>query len=193
MDLTAQYQQMLGALLPRGPAWDASDPLMLGLAPSLQRVHGRADDLMEEIDARTVTELISRYETISGLPDSCVPAGTQTLAERRQRLDSKINLAGGINEAFYYAQLRALGYQDATITRYGKSRFRCTSRCTDSGFSDEWRYFWRVNIPTSAQISNMVCTDYCTSSLRSWGDTVVECVLMKLAPSHTYVIFLYTE
>ncbi|HAH9072544.1 TPA: helix-turn-helix domain-containing protein [Escherichia coli] len=26
-----------------------------------------------------------------------------------------------------------------------------------------------------------------------WGDTVVECVLNKLCPSHTYVIFKYPE
>jgi len=193
MDLTRQYEQMLGALLPRGPAWDKDDPLLTGLAPSLQRVHARGDALMGEVDARTVTELINRYEKLSGLPDSCVPAGTQTLAERRQRLDAKLNLAGGINESFYYAQLAALGYPEATITRYGKSQFRCTSRCTDSGFSDEWRYFWQVNIPASAQISPMTCTDYCTASLRSWGDTVLECVMIKLAPSHTYVTFLYQE
>lgn len=193
MDLTRQYEQMLGALLPRGPAWDKDDPLLTGLAPSLQRVHARGDALMNETDARTFTELIDRYEKLAGLPDSCVPAGTQTLAERRQRLDAKLNLAGGINEAFYYAQLAVLGYPEATITRYGKSQFRCTSRCTDSGFSDEWRYFWQVNIPAATQISDMVCTDYCTSSIRSWGDTTLECVMMKLAPSHTYVTFLYLE
>ncbi|WP_318378919.1 YmfQ family protein [Enterobacter sp.] len=193
MDLTRQYEQMLGALLPRGPAWDKDDPLLTGLAPSLQRAHARGDALMNEVDARTVTELIDRYETLAGLPDSCVPPGTQTLAERRQRLDAKLNLPGGINEAFYYDLLAALGYPEATITRYGKSQFRCTSRCTDSLFSDEWRYFWQVNIPASAQISSMTCTDYCTASLRSWGDTVLECVVMKLAPSHTYVTFLYQE
>ncbi|SQW38806.1 Uncharacterized protein conserved in bacteria (DUF2313) [Escherichia coli] len=31
------------------------------------------------------------------------------------------------------------------------------------------------------------------SALRIWGDTVVECVLNKLCPSHTYVIFKYPE
>ena len=83
MDLTAQYEHMLGALLPRGPAWDADDPLLTGMAPSLSRVHSRGDALMLEIDPRTVTELIDRYENISGLPDSCTPAGTQTLPQRR--------------------------------------------------------------------------------------------------------------
>ncbi|MEN3753815.1 YmfQ family protein [Mangrovibacter sp. SLW1] len=193
MDLTAQYRQMLGVLLPRGPAWDPDDLLLTGLAPSLFRVHTRGNDLMDEIDPRTVTELIDRYETISGLPDSCTPDGTQTLSERRQRLDAKLNLAGGINEAFYQAQLEALGYPDATITRYQKSQFTCNSLCTDSLFSNEWRYYWQVNIPESAQITAMTCVDTCTSSLRAWGDTVAECVISKLAPSHTYVIFRYTE
>ncbi|WP_413676441.1 YmfQ family protein [Pantoea dispersa] len=193
MDLTAQYEQMLGALLPRGPAWDAEDPLLMGMAPSLSRVHSRGDTLMLEIDPRTVTELIDRYENISGLPDSCTPSGTQTLPQRRKRLDSKLNLVGGINEAFYRSQLDSLGYTEATITRYPKSTFTCVSDCTDSLFTNEWRYYWRVNIPASAQISPMTCVDSCTDSIRSWGDTVVECVMTKLAPSHTYVIFLYTE
>lgn len=193
MDLTAQYEQMLGALLPRGPAWDASDPLLLGCAPVLSRVHARGDALMLEIDPRSVTELIDRYECITGLPDSCTPTGMQTLQQRRQRLDAKINLAGGINEAFYLAQLDALGYTGATITRYPKSSFTCNSHCTDSLYSDEWRYYWRVNIPASVQIHPMTCVADCTDSIRTWGDTVVECVLSKLAPSHTYIIFLYTE
>jgi len=60
MDLTDQYRQMLGALLPRGPAWDADDLLLTGFAPSLAAVHGRGDALMLETDPRSVTELIDR-------------------------------------------------------------------------------------------------------------------------------------
>lgn len=193
MDLTTQYRQMLGALLPRGPAWDADDLLLTGLAPSLAEVHGRGDALMLEIDPRSVTELIDRYETISGLPDSCAPAGVQTLQQRRQRLDAKLNLAGGINETFYLAQLETLGYTGVTITRYNKSQFNCLSDCTDSLYSDEWRYYWQVNMPLSTQITPMTAISNSTDSLRTWGDTTAECVLNKLAPSHTYVIFRYPE
>lgn len=193
MDLTAQYRQMLGALLPRGPAWDADDLLLTGLAPSLTAVHERADALMLEIDPRSVTELIDRYESISGLPDSCAPAGVQTLQQRRQRLDAKLNLPGGINESFYQAQLEALGYTGATITRYNKSQFTCLSNCTDSLYNDDWRYYWQVNMTAATQITPMTAISNCTASLRTWGDTVAECVLEKLAPSHTYVIFRYPE
>ncbi|WP_033747917.1 YmfQ family protein [Pantoea sp. NGS-ED-1003] len=193
MDLTAQYRQMLGALLPRGPAWDADDPLLTGMAPSLSALHERGDALMKEIDPRSVTELIDRYESISRLPDSCAPAGVQTLQQRRQRLDAKLNLPGGINEAFYLGQLEALGYTGVTITRYNKSQFTCQSSCTDSLYSDDWRYYWQVNMPASTQITSMTAISDCTDSLRAWGDTIAECVLEKLAPSHTYVIFRYPE
>lgn len=193
MDLAAQYRQMLGALLPRGPAWDADDLLLTGLAPSLAELHGRGDALMLETDPRSVTELIDRYEEISGLPDSCAPPGVQTLQQRRQRLDAKLNLAGGINEAFYLEQLEALGYTGVTITRYKKSQFTCLSVCTDSLYSDEWRYYWRVNMPAATQINPMTAISNATDSLRTWGDTTAECVLNKLAPSHTYIIFRYPE
>ncbi|NYY77123.1 hypothetical protein DMH20_01870 [Escherichia coli] len=73
---------------------------MAGAAPSLTRVHQRADALMRELDPRTTTELINRWERLCGLPDECIPAGTQTLRQRQQRLDAKVNLAGGINEDF---------------------------------------------------------------------------------------------
>jgi len=193
MDLTAQYRQMLGALLPRGPAWDSDDLLLTGFAPSLSEAHGRADALMLEADPRSVTELIDRYESISGLPDSCAPAGVQTLQQRRQRLDAKLNLPGGINESFYLGQLAALGYTGVTITRYKKSQFNCLSDCTDLLYSDEWRYYWQVNMPASTNVSSMTAISNCTDSLRTWGDTTAECVLEKLAPSHTYVIFRYPE
>ena len=193
MDLTGQYRQMLGALLPRGPAWDADDLLLTGLAPSLATAHEHADALMLETDPRSVTELIDRYEAVSGLPDSCAPAGVQTLQQRRQRLDAKLNLAGGINESFYLSQLEALGYTGVTITRYSKSQFTCLSSCTDSLYSNEWRYYWQVNMPSSTQINPMTAISNCTASLRTWGDTVAECVMEKLAPSHTYVIFRYPE
>ncbi|MEZ3271072.1 crossover junction endodeoxyribonuclease RusA [Escherichia coli] len=122
-----------------------------------------------------------------------VPAGTQTLRQRQQRLDAKVNLAGGINEDFYLAQLAALGRPDATITRYDKSTFTCSSACTDAVNAPEWRYYWQVNMPAATNTTWMTCGDPCDSALRIWGDTVVECVLNKLCPSHTYVIFKYPE
>jgi len=191
VELTDQYAHMLAALLPRGPAWSKDDPLLLGLAPSLAAAHQRSHDLMSEIDPRRTTELINRYESICGLPDSCAPVGLQTMQQRQQRLDAKINVTGGINPEFYLAQLSALGYPTATITTFQEETFTCNSRCTDSLYSEEWRYYWQVNMPSSTTITDMTCLSDCTESLRFWGDTIAECVIQKLCPSHTYVIFKY--
>ncbi|WP_234427124.1 putative phage tail protein [Kosakonia radicincitans] len=141
----------------------------------------------------SITELINRWERIAGLPDECIPEGTQTIRQRQRRLDSKLNLSGGINEAFYLSQLAALGMPGATITRYDKSAFKCTSKCTDALWSPEWRYYWQVNMPSAVNVTNMTCSDNCESPLRWWRETIVECVLTKLCPSHTYVIFKYPE
>ncbi|EPC0079120.1 hypothetical protein ACRWO2_004530, partial [Shigella flexneri] len=44
MDVTNDdYIRLLSALLPPGPAWSSSDPAIAGAAPSLTRVHQRAD------------------------------------------------------------------------------------------------------------------------------------------------------
>ncbi|EFC4607182.1 DUF2313 domain-containing protein [Escherichia coli] len=64
---------------------------------------------------------------------------------------------------------------------------------TDAVNAPEWRYYWQVNMPAATNTTWMTCGDPCDSALRIWGDTVVECVLNKLCPSHTYVIFKYPE
>lgn len=76
MDVTNDdYIRLLSALLPPGPVWSASDPAIAGAAPSLTRVHQRADALMRELDPRTTTELINRWERLCGLPDECISGG----------------------------------------------------------------------------------------------------------------------
>lgn len=84
-----------------------------------------------------------------------------------------------------------LGKLGATITRYNKGPFKCTSACTDAVYSTEWRYYWQVNMPAASDATWMTCIDDCTTPIRYWGDTVAECVINKLCPSHTYVLFKY--
>ena len=83
------------------------------------------------------------------------------------------------------------GKPGATITRYNNGPFKCTSSCVDATYSTEWRYYWQVNMPASTDATWMTCKDNCETPVRYWGDTVAECVINKLCPSHTYVIFKY--
>ncbi|EEY9727400.1 DUF2313 domain-containing protein, partial [Escherichia coli] len=67
--LQDDYTKLLYGLMPPGPAWSDTDGVLDGLAPSLVRVHQRADELVIEIDPGQSTELIERYEELYGLPD----------------------------------------------------------------------------------------------------------------------------
>ena len=127
MDVTNDdYIRLLSALLPPGPAWSASDPAIAGAAPSLTRVHQRADALMRELDPRTTTELINRWERLCGLPDECIPAGTQTLRQRQQRLDAKVNLAGGCHVGKVSSEL-SYSYRDIGFSALAKLQNPCAS------------------------------------------------------------------
>lgn len=186
--LDEEYTQLLHKLLPPGPAWEGDNALLNGLSASLTRVHQRGNNLMAEINPATTTELIDRYEALCGLPDSCAPVGLQTITQRQQRLDAKINVPGGINEMFYRRQLDALGYRSVTITQYQHH-----STTPNPEWGDRWRYYWKVSIPEDASVNWMTCASDCDEAIRTWGDAVVECVIDKLCPSHTVVVFSYPE
>jgi hypothetical protein len=75
------YARMLSAHLPRGKLWNliASrlGDLLLACADDLARLHGRIDDLLDEMIPATATELLPDYEAELGL------VRAETLDERR--------------------------------------------------------------------------------------------------------------
>lgn len=73
MSLEDDYTRLLYHRCRGGRPREGDNPLLNGLAPSLAAVHQRGDDLMREIDPAQTVELIGRYETLCGLPDSCAP------------------------------------------------------------------------------------------------------------------------
>lgn len=188
------YAAQLEKLLPYGPAWEGDHPLLTGGAAELARTTQRADALAyDETNPRRTTALLPRYETLCGLPDECTIVGMQTVPERQERLAAKLEAAGGINESFYRRMLTALGYPDATISRYHNTVFTAGSRAGDPLNSRAWRFVWAVNLPSAGKIRYFGPGSSAGDPLRTWGDAEVQCVISKLAPSHTHVIFRYQE
>ncbi|WP_449567104.1 YmfQ family protein [Lelliottia nimipressuralis] len=189
--LTQNYQQQLQKLLPRGPAWSDNDPLLAGLAPAFAAVHERANDLVKETNPLQTVELLDRWESCCGLPDSCSVPGSETIAQRQQRLNTKVNMVGGITKDFYLQVLSDLGYPDATITTFAGQGFKANSPCTNGLYGYDWNFYWQVNFAQTTKVSSMTCRSRCNEPIRTWGDTVAECVITKLCPSHTIVLFSY--
>lgn len=188
------YRSLLLALLPQGPIW----PRLLGTrlasflestAAELSRVHNRAADLLEEADPRTAYELLAAWERVVGLPDDCTIAGAETVAERQLRVAQKLAARGGQSRAYYINIAEQLGYPGCSITEFRP--FTCNSLCDDSLDPDPWRFVWRMDVPQATRIIEMTCEGGCDEPIRVWGDFALECVIDKLKPAHTQVLFSY--
>jgi len=197
MALTATaYLAQLQALLPQGFAWPrqadaALTNLLLAWADELARVDGRAADLIEEADPRTTAELLADWERVAGLPDPCVEAlaGTQTTAQRRAALVAKLTTIGGRSAAYYIALAASLGYT-ITITEF--SPFQAGhSAAGDALSNDGWTFVWQVNAPEASIVEFAAGRSSAGEPLRSWGNELLECVINRLKPAHTHVLFAY--
>lgn len=123
MSLEDDYTRLLYHLLPPGPAWEGDNPLLNGLAPSLAAVHQRGDDLMREIDPAQTVELIGRYETLCGLPDSCAPPACKHYVNASSDLTQKLIYRAGLTNGF-----TANSWMRWVITRRPLNNFRIWMR-----------------------------------------------------------------
>ncbi|MFC3674651.1 YmfQ family protein [Ferrovibrio xuzhouensis] len=191
---TADYRSLLLSLLPLGPLWprDLGSRLaafLEGIAGEFARIHGRVMDLVEEGDPRTAYEMLARWERVCGLPDECTVPGGETIAERQLRVTQKWTSRGGQSRAYFIGIADQLGYPGAVITEFRP--FTCNSNCDDSLDPDPWRFVWRMDIAQATRIVDMTCESACDEAIRVWGDTTLECVIDKLKPAHTKVLFSY--
>lgn len=196
MGLTAtDYLRQLQALLPPGPAWPKDDAatlthLLSALAAELARVDGQALTLVEEADPRTVAELFADWERVAGLPDACAQAfgGDQTLAQRRAALVGRLTTLGGQSPAYYIGVAAALGYA-ITITEF---RAHTVNDDVDSSlYSEAWSFAWQVNAALN-NITELTVDGTVDDPLAAWGNSLLECVINRLKPAHTTVLFSYT-
>lgn len=189
------YLRQLQALLPSGPAWPRDDDatltqLLHGLAVELARVDGRATQLLEEADPRTTAELFADWERVAGLPDACVIAfaGDQTAAQRRASLVGRLATLGGQSAAYYIALAASLGYT-VTITEFWEHAV--TDDVEHPLYGAAWNFAWQVNGALNT-VTDITVESVVEDSISAWGNTLLECVLKRLAPAHSTVLFSYT-
>lgn len=179
--LTAEdYTGQLRELLPTGEAWtpelnSTMHVVLEGLAVELSRVDGRACDLVidgipstdEEFD-----ELLVDWERVAGLPDECFMGENITPLERKRALIEKLNRASGQSESYFSSLIKGLTGEMASVFtfRQFKTGF---SRAGDPLTNGEWGHTWQINLPVVLVGSP------------------VECVINKIKPAHTQVLFNY--
>jgi uncharacterized protein YmfQ (DUF2313 family) len=187
------YAAQALALLPPGPAWPrGAESVIARLAASLaqpfRRVHERFCALLAEATPITTDALLADWERVLGLPDPCAPAA-QTVAERRVRVLQRLAAIGGQSRAYYIEIARALGYQ-IEIEEF-RPFLAGIGRAGDPLYGISWRYAWRVVAPETTRRYFRSGEGRAGEPLSGWGNDILECVIRRLAPAHTVVLFAY--
>lgn len=192
----ADYLGALQSLLPRGRVWpregDAIQTKALtGLSETFARHHARSNALLGDAFPATALELLPEWEKTFGLPDTCTAGIATTLQERRSAVVTKLTARGGQSIAYYTAIAAALGYS-VSIRQFRP--FVCgTSQCGDQlNGAATVRHTWAVTV-------NGPRVTYFRTGISQAGDKLgkithaedLECLLARLKPAHTDLIFSY--
>ena len=193
--IDTDYLHQFQALLPHGPAWPQDDTaapmrLLAALATELARVDGRAMQLVEEADPRTVAELFADWERVTGLPDACAVAfgGDQSMSQRRAALVGRLTTMGGQSSAYYVGLAAALGYA-ITISEF--SEFSVNDNVEHPLYGAAWNFAWQVNAALNT-VTEFTIDSTVDDPLAAWGNALLECVINRLKPAQTTVLFSYT-
>lgn len=190
----SEYVAMLQNLLPRGLAWPREGASKMrafleSLAVEFSRVDTRVEDMLREAYPLTASELLTDWERVTGLPEACEGLA-ETTQRRREAVDRKLSSLGGQSPGYYIGGAARLGYE-ITITEF--SPFVAGDDAGDPVYGDDWAYAWQVNAPEESVSYFAAGEGSAGDPLASWGNQLLECVISRLKPAHTIVIFAYGE
>jgi len=214
-------------LLPRGLAWTRVAGSVLQsywrvVADAIAAVHARAGVLTEvESFPPSSVELLSDWETVLGLPDSCLGVGPTTSA-RQALVAERLAATGGQSIGYFEALAAQLG---ATITIEEFAPFRAgidvaaagtvvatwfeasvsaagaplwvIARHAGAGIGAlrgaSWAYVWLVTIAGTQLQWFLAGISSAGEGLWTVPGGPVACEILRLAPAHTIVMFAAAE
>lgn len=157
---------------------------------ALDFAEGAGQQILAEADPRTTALLLADWERVYGLPEACIVQSgvTQSIAERRAALVAKVTMQGGQRRAFFIALAASIGYA-ITITELFPQN---TEHDTETAAMDEqYCFIWQVNAALYS-LRELTSEDDTEMALAVWGNQLLQCVLNRYKPAHTYILFSYT-
>lgn len=192
--IAARYKQLILNLLPHGYAWNKENDSMLSdFALAIAIEYARADDrnalLLDEADPRTTNELLEDWERVTRLPDACGGLD-QTFDERRLAVVQRLQSRGGQSLAFYEELAASLGFPD--VTAEDTLPFRVgINTAGDAMYGELWKFWFLITGPDTLEYIFKAGQGRCGEPLRKAGNALLECVIQKLKPAYTDVIFSF--
>lgn len=193
-DTYLNYVELIKGLLPNGKAWckkhedSALKKLMTAMSKEFARIDDRAVALGEECDPRTASETIEDWERVLDLPDQCIAdPDSLTVEQRRNAIVQKIIGRGGQSLTYFVEVAALLGY-DITAANY--TPFTAGSDAGDDLTNDDWVFWFNVNAASTATYF-VAGGNSAGDPLVDYGEGVLECLINKIKPAHTNVLFTY--
>ncbi len=189
-----QYAKLCAWLLPPNDVLDVSEGsrlynLLLGISDEFARVHAHAVNVLEEGDPRRTLDLLPHWEEVAGLPGDCDDP-PETIQDRRLALHAKLTATGGQTTTYYIAVALAAGF-DVEIEECSPFRVGA-SHAGDPLYDEDWAYVWIVD--AEAEVTRFRAGRSAAGEpLATWPDGELECILNKIKPSHTIILYEYTE
>jgi uncharacterized protein YmfQ (DUF2313 family) len=193
------------SLLPRGRAWQTDEWEVEEGSTVLHRFwRAVAASFADVYRAATITalgstvvtadpEYLDDWEVELGLPDPCVPPGA-TIAARRQAARLRL-LPGGASAAFFVCYAGRLGWQieiQDGFVPFEAGRSECGG--VDGCLDDE--LFWLCLVAAS-EVDRYFEVGSGEVGLTPLGERPgredLECVISRMAPAHTTVLFRYVD
>lgn len=185
------YLTALQSFLPRGKVWprtieSTQATALSGLTPAFMRTNSDANNLLVDAFPATTLNLLPQWEATFGLPDPCAGIAP-TVTARRAQVVARLSSKGGQSVNYMIAYAASLGYT-ITITQFTPAR----AGMLRAGYpvcGIAWAFAWQVNAPPDTVNPFLAGTSCAGEPLSTFGNTVLECELSKIAPAHTTVIF----
>lgn len=187
------FQIGLMNLLPTGAVWPRDQDsviaqVCLALIKNYTRNAAAAANLLVDAMPIAPVMMLPEWEESLGLPDPCAGA-SPTLQQRQQQVYARFTATGGQSVPYFISLAASLGYS-VTITEFAP--FRVGLNTVGQPINgDAWAFAWQVNAPQFSIEYFSVGRDAVGEALATWGNTVLQCEMQRLAPAHTTIIFSY--
>ena len=188
----AGHKDLLAALLPPvsyDPNAEGVDLSLTVEGAELDRVQAASAAVLGALRPWQWQQYLPDWERVYGLPGAC-SKGDQLLQERIAQLAVAFLERGGISHAWLKRYAALAGY-DITIDEF--SPFKAGLSCAgDPLTNDDWSYAFRVNAPSDAPRVFKAGQSVAGEALRTWGDSILECIINQRKPAHAVALVAYT-